>query len=355
MKPSPGESWQLGIKKGFFIFLILSVGIPAARANAGGASGYDLVAEVNAYRVQMGTYELNYDAQIAAAAQKHAEWIVETGNGGHTGAGGTDETQRVMAAGYGNGKTVHCDEAWAQTSSVEAAVYTAWSDWTHQAVMLDYWGNGYTDAGGGVASSGSGIYVFVFDICLISGHASAKAATAVYTPAYDANGNLMQPTEDTSQWIMDVKISAPEADGSIIHIVDYGQTLYSIASAYGTTVNAIRELNYMADDQTDIYVGEKLLIKKADKSITGTPAGTSAATPATGIPGATATLAHTFTPRPRPTSILVKPTLRFSETVTPTSAAQSTPLNSPRSIGMVLITFCGVGLAAFLLFSAKKE
>ena len=40
----------------------------------------------------------------------HAEWIVATGQGGHIGASGSDETVRVSWTGYGGGAAIQCDE-----------------------------------------------------------------------------------------------------------------------------------------------------------------------------------------------------------------------------------------------------
>ncbi len=256
---------------------ILVVGMSGQQVNAeplGSDDGYSLVDVVNSYRASNGLYALSYDGKLMAAAQAHADWIAETGNGGHTGSGGSDETVRAMWAGYGNGASIHCDEAWASTDSAETAVYSAWADWIHQAVMLDYWANGYTDAGGGVASLGNGRYVFVFDLCMVSGKPAVNAPTAVNTPALDSNGMIIAPTADLSQFIMSVKIEPAAADGSITHTVDYGQTLVQIALAYGVKVAEIRDLNYMAEDSTLIYPEQKLLIKAATSKITKVSTGT---------------------------------------------------------------------------------
>ena len=75
--------------------LVASLSAFSLPANASQPTGYDLAAVVNAYRVANGYYQLNPHAQVMAAAQAHAEWIVETGQGGHIGAGGSDETTRV--------------------------------------------------------------------------------------------------------------------------------------------------------------------------------------------------------------------------------------------------------------------
>ena len=132
-------------------------------------NGYDLVAAVNAYRAANGYYQIPTNSLVMSAAQTHAEWIVETGQGGHIGAGGSNETMRVSWTGYGGGASIQCDESWAGGRSIDDAVYGAWSDWVHQEVMLNAWGNRYTDIGGGVASRGDGSYVFVLNVCMVVG------------------------------------------------------------------------------------------------------------------------------------------------------------------------------------------
>jgi LysM repeat protein len=344
-----------------FIFICIILPLSAAgpvqasvkKGSGDGGNGYDLVDAVNSYRAQNGLYSLNADSQVMAAAQAHADWIVATGQGGHTGAGGSDETIRVMWSGYGNGGKIHCDEAWAETGSIESAVYDAWSDWTHQGVMLDYWGNGYTDAGGGVADDGNGSFVYVFDICVVVGKASSKAPTMVNTPA-DGSSEQFAPaaTVDTSQFIMSVKVSTPAADGSITHIVDYGQTLVQIALAYGVKVNDIRSLNYMTEDNVLIYPDQKLLILPAGskaKAVTGAPS-----TTVTGVVG-TPKLADTFTPRPPRSTSTPFPSLMIqSATPQPTQPPVVASGSSYQAIGIALITICGFGLLAFLVFGMKK-
>ncbi len=317
---------------------------------AGGGSGYDLVDAVNNYRAQNGLYALNADAKVMAAAQAHAEWIVETGNGGHTGAGGSDETIRVMWAGYGNGASIHCDEAWASTSSIESAVYSAWADWIHQAVMLDYWANGYTDAGGGVADNGNGTYVFVFDICVVSGKSAANAPTAVNTLVNDELGYVIEPTADLSQFIMSVKLADSAADGSITHVVDYGQTLVQIALAYGVKVADIRQLNGMAEDDTLIYPEQKLLIKAGGKQAASTQA-VSGST-AQGDQASTITLSPSFTPRVRPSRTPTEVTA--SATVIAKEGQVEQQPDNTSAVGWIIGMVFVIGLAAFLLFSGKK-
>lgn len=276
---------------GFFIrlgmlFFLAAFNMPQ---QASQPSGYDVVAAVNAYRATKGYYPLNPHPQVMAAAQAHAEWIVATGQGGHIGASGSDETTRVSWTGYGGGASIKCDECWASGRTIEDAVYNAWSDWTHQEVMLNAWGNRYTDAGGGVASLGNGRYIFIFDVCLVVGKSSGGSV-----PGATSNP---QATADLSNYIFGVTKATPMADGRIEHVVKYGQTLLAIAEAYGTTVDSLRTLNHMAADATLIRPGETLLIQPA--ALTVTSQSTTTALPANTVLPDTAL----STPSAAPTSI----------------------------------------------------
>ena len=310
-------------------------------------SPYDLIAEVNSYRVSMGLYALNPDAQVMSAAQVHADWIVSTGNGGHTGASGSDETMRVYWSGYGGGKSIKCDEAWASTSSVSSAVYEAWSDWTHQQVMLNGWGNNYTDVGAGVADNGDGTFVFILDVCLVQGGSSPD-----YSPNTPIDPNA---TPDMSNYIFGVNAATPAPDGSIVHIVQYGQTLATISEAYKITVDDLRSLNGMAPDNTTIWPDQKLLIKKPE----GTPIATNTVS-VSGTPEmestlqGTNTMAPTFTPRSK--TITPAPSLAISNIgATNTPQVVSAAKNPPKqTIGMVLIALCGLGLIGLIYSFLKK-
>jgi len=336
--------------KYFIAFLMIFVMITQTSASVSAAqsapSGYDLVAEVNAYRLSQGYYALNPQSQVMAAAQAHAEWIVETGQGGHTGVGGSDETMRVAWTGYGGGAAIQCDEAWAHTDSINNAIYVAWSDWTHQEVMLHGWGNPYTDIGGGVADYGDGTYVFVLDICMISGQGSSQ-----FTPGNNTNLENtpnIQGTPDLSNYVFGVVKSTPAADGSIIHIVKPGQTLSSIAEAYGITIDQLRELNYMAADQTDIWPEQKLMIKKGN----GTPLAT-----VTGTSGGTGTAAATSTPRVMTRTVIPTLALSRNASITPTvqTGQVNTAISPEKTWGITLIVLCGIGfITMFYFFFLKK-
>ncbi len=335
--------YNQGMKNKTFTILLMGMvllsSLGAARAQQTQPSGYDLEAAVNAYRASNGYYQLNHHDLVMAAAQTHAEWIVATGQGGHIGASGSDETVRVSWTGYGGGSDIQCDENWAGGRSIEDAVYGSWSDWVHQEVMLNAWGNRYTDIGGGVAARGDGSYVFVLNVCKVVGQeASGKM------PEPNTNPNPLA-TPDRSNIIFGVTRATPGADGSIIHKVLYGQSLASIAQAYGITIETLRTLNGMDAGETMIWVDEELVIQPATSAAAGQrnmAADTSTA------PSPTATPA---TPTQQPTRI-------------PTGTPFPTPTQPPQTdaedgkpapvLGMLVLGLSTAGLVAFLLLSRGR-
>jgi LysM repeat protein len=62
----------------------------------------------------------------------------------------------------------------------------------------------------------------------------------------------------------------PDADGRIVHEVQAYQYLYTIAQAYGVSVDSILALNFW-DVDTPLSIGQKLVIKGPDQTPTPTP------------------------------------------------------------------------------------
>lgn len=339
-----------------FVFLA-SLSVAIEPIEAADPTGYDLAAEVNAYRAANGYYQLSHNSLVASAAQAHAQWIVDTGQGGHYGAYGEDETVRVSWTGYGGGAEILCDENWAMTSSVSEAVYgSQWADWTHQEVMLNQWGNKYTDIGGGVASSGNGLYVFVLNVCKVYGQEYDGSL-----PDNSGSNPAAAATADTSNYIYGVTTATPQDDGRVTHIVLYGQSLASIAEAYNVSIETLRELNGMAADDSVIWVDQELVIQA------GTGAGTEDSGEEGGEEASTGEAAETSDPdaEPTPSPTPEEPTAtpRPTRTLLP-DVPTATPGEAEvvardslllRNLGLVLVVLCGGGLAAFLVISSKGK
>jgi LysM repeat protein len=96
-----------------------------------------------------------------------------------------------------------------------------------------------------------------------------------------------------------IQTNTPQADGSIVHIVKAGETLWSIALSYGVKAEELRWLNGIASDSNDIYVEQRLLIR---------PGYTETPTPPGGV---------TDTPRPTRTRGAQTPTPSQSPTPLP--------------------------------------
>ncbi|MCC6905976.1 MAG: LysM peptidoglycan-binding domain-containing protein [Anaerolineae bacterium] len=161
----------------------------------------------------------------------------------------------------------------------------------------------------------------------------ASTATPAATSAVTSTPGTAQPTATagTPAATTAAPTAAPTQGGTaaVYHTVQAGETLYRIALRYGTTYQAIAQLNGL-DASYRIFVGQNLLIRPASgaaptaaPTATRTPApGTPTATrtpspvPTTAVPGATAPAA-TATPAPSATPV--------SPTATSVAAATTDP------------------------------
>ena len=66
-----------------------------------------------------------------------------------------------------------------------------------------------------------------------------------------------------SQIIASIKIAEPDADGNTYHVVQNGQSLWSIASAYGVKIEDVAAWNNIKDPAA-IALNQKLLIPSAE-------------------------------------------------------------------------------------------
>lgn len=101
-----------------------------------------------------------------------------------------------------------------------------------------------------------------------------------------------------------VVVATPLADGSIVHIVESGQTLSGIALAYGISLQELLALNHLTMDAV-IHPGDELLIRPAQGTSTLTVEATFSLTPSL-TPGLRATKRPSLT-LTLPTSALITP------------------------------------------------
>jgi hypothetical protein len=312
------------------------VGYSRQPAHAQGSSAYDVIDAVNALRASQGLGPLKVNSILMGTAQGQSDYQASIGEVTHTGPGGTRPRDRAMAAGYGGGATVFISEniMGGINLSAQAAVQAWTGDSPHWNTMM---GANYQDIGAGVATSGTFVY-YTIDVGYVAGHAASNPTSATNFPA----GTPLP----TAAPIMPVITATPGADGAIIHVVEYGQTLISIALAYGVKVDDIRTLNGLPAGSTLIYPSEKLVIRKsipatATATITRTPLPPTV-TPTATLKPRTATPTATVTPTPTPTR---KPLI----------PGMQDPAKQRRAMGIGLIVLCAFGLVAVGVFSLRSK
>lgn len=310
----------------FWLFTPLLSAPHFAHAQAG--TPYEVLAEINGLRIANGMSPLNENQYLNIAAQNHADWIVATGQGGHTGAGGSTPADRALAVGYGEGAAVRVTENWARGPGLTpyAVVYESWAPSSaHINNMLTTWHNEF---GAGVALDNQGMTVYVVKFGHVVGSAPLpQQPTTPNTPA-GTPAPLVQP----------IATAEANSDGSVIHVVQFGQTLWGISEAYEINMVTLLEQNYLSEDSA-IYPNQELLIVPAN------------------VADEDDLEAEEFTPTPtaEPTPTATRTPTRTSQ---PTRAAVTpTPTEGPNLSGSVLVNifsgdtlWVGIGLVGVSLF-----
>jgi len=238
------------------------------------SSAYDLIAEVNALRVASGLPEYIVSPILMGTAQAQADFMASTGSVTHAGPGGIILTQRLLNAGYplagdlslggfraenitgGSGKTaIQAVQQWL-------------GDAEHINTMLS---PVLVEIGAGVAVSNGRVY-YVID-CARPTTSGAPQALPESGEASGVGDNSIASTpgaEIVPQYMAPVLTVAPDSEGLVYHEVLYGQSLWSLAIAYGVKIDEIRTLNGLSPDYV-IQTGDRLLVRKdAQRLVTAT-------------------------------------------------------------------------------------
>jgi len=317
----------------FLISWMLLAFLPPAAPQPAAPSSYDVIAAVNALRENYSLAPLTTNASLMVSAQGHTDYLASIGysniSNGHVGADGTDSRDRAKAAGYPVTQGVDVQDCWAYMSNT-APISTLfsdaeiWNDSIHMTYILHKYG---IDVGMGVTEKDGMVYydlVISYSFGTSSGGGTSSTST---TPLPTV------PKKTTTPQVVPVLVSTPEADGSIRHVVQAGQAVWSIAITYGTTVEQLQALNDLSPNVV-IYTGETLLIRPAN---TPTPSPT-----------------FTITPRP-PTRTPVPPQL--AETVESNSPVIDLPSLGGldrATIGLILVLVCGIGLVLIIMGTLRR-
>jgi LysM repeat protein len=220
--------------------LILGLLFLASAAPAEANSANEIVQLVNAVRANHGLPPYQVNSALTAAAQNHANWMSQTAIYSHTGAGGSTPQSRATAAGYagfatenivgGTNMTPRQGVIWWQNSPV------------HYNTLVS---TRYIEVGVGFATNGEqNFYV------LVAGRPSSAGGTAP-APSQPAARPLI---------ITPIQLAQPGEDGSIIHTVQPGQALWSLAAHYETPLTEILQINNMRENVI-LQPGDQIVIR----------------------------------------------------------------------------------------------
>jgi LysM repeat protein len=166
----------------------------------------------------------------------------------------------------------------------------SWSKWATRGGNDAYWDDAVLVYGGQVAPP----------TIPAATATSVPAATATSGPAATATSGPSPTPGPTST---PRPTPTPRPDGSVVHVVEPGDTLSVIAEQYGVSVDQIRQLNAGSIGENDlIEVGQELVISAPSIQATSTATSTPKATPPVAATETLATFTPTVAPSPAPAS-----------------------------------------------------
>lgn len=345
MKAAAHAGWLIrltllaGLVSGFFLPRQQVLAQPALQ---GITSPSQLIDAVNGLRIAYGLPPLEVHPILMQSAQSQADYMAATGIVTHSRPGGITYTQQLLSLGFPLSGDLSLGGFRAENILMQSnplvwdGVPPGWQDAQHMNTMLS---QNFTHIGAGVSQNADGYY-YAVDCAAVtgSGQMQETASTILTSVPAGAEGG----SAGISQFMVPVVISTARPDGDVFHKVQYGQTLWSIAIEYGTTIKNIQALNNLGEDLV-VYQGQSLLVKKA------------ATQPAPAAPTSLPVIQSTATLQPAPPTPVPAITLTMPALLQPTAtAAQEQPASSGPSskmLVMVLIiaAFVGAGAAVWLI------
>lgn len=225
----------------------------------------DIINSVNNLRLSRGLAALSVHPVLTSVAQQQANALAASeGSVGHERPCGLTLGQQLLQMGYPLSGALSLDgyrsENWVAASTTEDAIRFWLSDDPHTNTMLS---EHRSDIGAAVAV-GDQIYV-VLETALrtASGNMQYEAAgilTGIPMTYTACIGEATQYAEYSQlpQYSIPVIRTTALPNGDVMHEVKYGQTLWSIAIQYGTTIAQIRRLNRLSTDT--LQPGQKLVV-----------------------------------------------------------------------------------------------
>ncbi|MBI5351593.1 MAG: LysM peptidoglycan-binding domain-containing protein [Chloroflexi bacterium] len=293
-----------------------------------------LINAVNALRAANGLSALAVHPILMQTAQTQADYMASIGTWTHDRPGGITYTQQLLALGFPLAGDLSLGGFRAENVMMLSnplvwnGVPVGWQDAAHMNTMLS---QNFTHIGAGISQGATGYYYAVDTAAATGSGQMQDSASGILTSV--PNG----AAQSASQYMVPVTINTALPNGDVRHKVQYGQSLWSIAIEYGTTIKNIQALNNLGDDSV-IYQGQDLLIQKA------------ATQPAQ--PTSTAAALVLSTPTIAPTPSISLPTATVpSATIAPVELPASTSSSPSKLLVGILIVaaLVGAGVAVWLI------
>jgi len=302
----------------------------------------DVIEAVNNLREQNGLNTLSVHPVLMKVAQIEADGVA-SGSAGHWRPPGLTLGQWLISLGYPLAGDLTQDgyrsENWIAAKTVRNAINAWKGDAEHTSTMLS---PDRSDIGVGIAVTDDVYIVLVTALQTASGKMQPNASL-ILTQASSSTGEAkgFMPL----QYIKPVVMSTARPDGDVYHKIQYGQSLWSIAIAYHTTIDQLRAWNNLGEEIM-VYEGQVLLVQRG---ATQPPPATNTETAALSV------MVMTDTPAP-PTALPTAPSISAAQ-ISPTVLSGNTPAGSVPAgwrIGIVA-ALLGLGMVAALFLLARRK
>ena len=244
-----------------FVALAIGISIRPQPVQADGmlappaqVSAYELILAMNTLRVSYGLPPLIEDPIINAVAQATAQTMAANNMSWHIG----DVRGRIAAAGYGGGGTVWATENFAVSWNGGMGIDEIMAVWADPDHMLPAVTPAYCNIGAGVATVNGKTY-YILQAAYVSGK-ECGSYTSVAGAGVSTGSGLIVP----------VQIATPDAEGKIFHVVQAGQSFWSIAVAYQITIQDLETWNNITRD-IPLQSGQRLFIPNKNTAGFATP------------------------------------------------------------------------------------
>ncbi len=242
-KPTARQLLASTLLIGLLLFSGSKLSGQAAAAQAGPAT--EIFQLINNFRASQGLPPFQYNNALAAAAQGHANCMAQNIIYSHTGAGGSTPLSRATAAGYSGYVVENIVGGW-HMSPRQGLIWWQNSPVHYNTLVT----SSYPQAGIGYAGNGTeNMYVLLvgrppgpYENTRPPGANAASAAPLIITP---------------------IELAEPREDGSIVHVIQQGQAMWTIAAYYDVDLAYLYLINGLTEDDV-LHPGDEVTVRLAD-------------------------------------------------------------------------------------------